>query len=160
MAEKHVLPSAEQITKIVVGLFGEDAIVRTAKSPCDLNDPIVVAKYTNDESELQRLVVCDVAFANNAGAALTMISPGVVADAIKAKEIPDNICDNFREVMNIFVNAFPETSRGRLVLNGINLPAETKDEPTTKAIAAPVERVDFEVTVPRYGAGRLTLLAC
>lgn len=160
MSDKQVLPSAEQLNKIVVGLFGEDALVRAASSPCNLTETVVIARYTNDDSELQRLVVCDVAFANNAGAALTMISPGVVADAIKAKEIPDNICDNFREVMNIFVNAFPETTRGRLVLEGINLPTDSKDESTSKAIAAPVERVDFEVTVPRYGAGKLTLLAC
>ncbi|MCA9152711.1 MAG: hypothetical protein KDA92_25580 [Planctomycetales bacterium] len=159
MSESHSLPTPEQVNKIVIGLFGDDALVKKATGPIDTNN-VVVAKYADSDHGLHRLVVCDLAFANNAGAALTMISPGVVADAIKAKEVPENIFDNFREVLNIFVNLFSDTARGRLVLDGVDAPTATADEATATALKAPVERADFEVTVPRYGSGRLTLLAC
>ena len=159
-ATNHALPTADQVNKIVVSLFGEDTLVKKAAAPIDTKGSLVVAKYADSESSVHRLVVCDVAFANNAGAALTMMSPGIVADAIKAKEVPENIFDNFREVMNIFVNLFSDTARGRLVLNAVDAPSTTTDEATATALKTPVERADFEITVPRYGTGRLTLLAC
>ena len=159
-ANNHALPTEDQVNKIVVSLFGEDTLVKKAAAPIDTKGSLVVAKYADSESSVHRLVVCDVAFANNAGAALTMMSPGIVADAIKAKEVPENIFDNFREVMNIFVNLFSDTARGRLVLNAVDAPSTTTDEATATALKTPVERADFEITVPRYGTGRLTLLAC
>ncbi|MCA9038312.1 MAG: hypothetical protein KDA91_24470 [Planctomycetaceae bacterium] len=160
MTDKAVLPNAQHVNRIVVGLFGDEAIARANPKPVEFGPNTVVVKYADDNSQVQRLVVCDVAFANNAGAALTMISPGVVADAIKANDVPDNILDNFREVMNIFVNIFQDTGHGHLVLGGIDLPTKEKDESTAKALAEPVGRADFEVVVPRYGTGRITLLAC
>lgn len=160
MPDKTTLPNSDQVSKIVVCLFGDDALVKQSSTPIPLTDKNVIAKYVDDDSNISRLVLCDLPFANNAGAALTMISPGVVADAIKDKELPDNILDNFREVMNIFVNLFAETTSQHLVLNDISVVSNDADEPTTKALNEPVERIDFEVNVPRYGNGRIALLAC
>lgn len=160
-ATNHALPTADQVNKIVVSLFGEDTLVKKAAAPIDTKGSLVVAKYADSESSVHRLVVCDVAFANNAGAALTMMSPGIVADAIKAKEVPENIFDNFLlSDEHLLVNLFSDTARGRLVLNAVDLPSTTTDEATATALKTPVERADFEITVPRYGTGRLTLLAC
>jgi hypothetical protein len=102
-------------------------------------------------------VACDLGFANSAGASLSMVPLGVVNDATKKGEVPDNILANLHEVMNIAVNLFTTGFSGRLELADVQRAADV-DASLKNAIKSGVSTV-IDVSIPRYSSGRVSLIS-
>ena len=147
------LPSTGHIQELLAGLFGDAIDIK--EHPDSISDlsTSVAALYVDDSGTLQRAMVCDLAFANSAGAALTMIPPGVVKDAIKDQEIPGSIMSNLYEVLNICVNIFAESRDKHLVLSETVSLSEVPDR-----VANASSSSTFKVKFPRYGEGLMTLM--
>ena len=93
--------SKEQLTSILDGLFGCETIANQIDDPQPIADPHVVATYNDLEGQFRFAISCDLPLANSLGAALTMIPPGGVEDAVAEGQVPANIAENLREVLSI-----------------------------------------------------------
>lgn len=151
------LPTLNDVTGLFAMLFGHDTSCKPGKAPLPPDACAIVAIYNDKDGVAKRLLTCDLAFANSAGAALSMIPPGAAADATKAGNVPDNILANLHEVMNIAVNLFSDSFDGRLELAAVARMNELTAE--TKAALSSKERSTVDVTIPRYVAGRVGLIA-
>ncbi|MCX7421908.1 MAG: hypothetical protein NT013_20495 [Planctomycetia bacterium] len=151
------LPTLNDVNGLFTMLFGHDTTCKQGKAPLPPDACAIVAIYNDKDGAAKRLLTCDLAFANSAGAALSMIPPGAAADATKAGSVPDNILANLHEVMNIAVNLFTETFDGRLELASVSRASELS--PETKAALSSKERSTVDVAIPRYVAGRVGLVA-
>ena len=120
------LPNKSDVENLLSGLLGDGVIVKDRPKPIDGKAPCVMAVYKDDTEQPKRAFACDLRFANSAGAALSMIGPGVAAEATKAGQVPDNIRGNLHEVFNICVNIFAGSHREHLVLDTVVTP-ELKD---------------------------------
>lgn len=147
-------PDKAYVQELFLGLFGSGLEVTESASPVSDLSKSIAAFYVDDAGEPQRALVCDLAFSNATGAALTMIPPGVVKDAIKDGEIPGNFMANLHEVLNICVNLFSETSDKHLVLGEILNLGEVPAK-----LAEITQHASFDVKVPRYGSGVVSLVA-
>jgi len=151
------LPCANDTRHLLTMLFGTDTTVALRKAPILSSEAAIVAVYHDNEGALKRLLVCDLAFANSAGAALSVIPPGSALSAIKAGQVPDNILDNLIEVMNVAVNLFTESFGGRLELVSVLRRADLPPE-TVAALESP-QRTKIDVAIPRYEKGRVDLIS-
>ncbi len=151
------LPGLIDSKHLLTMLFGPDTVCTLRKVALAPADCVIVASYHDNNGALQRLVTCDLAFVNSAGAALSAIPPAAANNATKAKRIADNVLDNLSEVMNIAVNMLIESFGARLELASVSRIAEVT--PAVLAALSADQRVKIDVTIPRYDMGRLDLIS-
>ena len=151
------LPSLEEVNGLFAMLFGENTVCKPGKTPLPADAAAIIATYRDNAGAVKRLLACDLPFANSAGAALSMIPVGVVNDATKAGNVPENIFANLQEVMNIAVNLFADSFGERLELAVV---ARGKDlSPEIRDAMKAGQKTTFDVSIPRYTAGRVSLIA-
>lgn len=87
-----------------------------------------------------------------------MLPVTAAKDAIKAKKLEQAMLDNLYEIMNILSTELMSEQTPHLKLATL-YPDLGKIPPDVKAMLGAVKgRVDFSVSVPRYGNGGLSLL--
>ncbi|WP_437205111.1 hypothetical protein [Planctomicrobium sp. SH664] len=135
-------------------LLGGETTVKESKSALTPTEVGGLAEYSDQAGAVRHYILCDFAFANTAGAALSMIGPAVIQKAIQRRVVEENVVDNFREVLNIASNLFQTPYLDAPRLSGVHLT-------TGPAVQLPplVVLESFEVQVPRYPLGRITLAA-
>ncbi len=151
------LPDIADVGRLLAMLFGGETRCQSRRQPLMIADAAILAIYHDSDAKLKRAVICDLAFANSAGAALSLISPGVANGATKAKKLADAALDNLSEVMNVAVNLFTESFGGRLELTQV-YNCSSQPEELAKALSSNV-RTKVDVTIPRYDLGRVDLIA-
>ena len=151
------LPTLHDVTGLFTMLFGDKTVCKQSTTKLPGEQAAVIATYRDNDGKIQRALACDLGFANSAGASLSMIPLGAVADATKKGEVPDNILANLHEVMNIAVNLFTDAFGGRLELVDVQRAANV-DASLKTAIKAGGATV-IDVSIPRYSAGRVSLIS-
>jgi hypothetical protein len=152
------LPDAVQIKELLGFLFdGLTVKAATAKLDASAASANFVAVYVTDDGMPRALCACDLSFAANGGAALSMLPPTAAKDAIKAKELTSTMRDNLREVMNICTRLVLKDGSPHLRLQEV-FPAKQVPAPAA-AITGSKTRVDFEVGLGKYGSGALAVIS-
>ena len=158
MAAKTESPVAKELSDLLGGLFDGDPRVTETAPAKRFDGPTAMATYVDNEQAMRYALVTDLAFANSAGAALSMIPPGFAADSTKEGQVPDNIRENLREVLNICVNIFSSQSKARVVLDQVLCPGDDTEFDASKLRADAADVITFEVAIPKYETGTVTLL--
>lgn len=151
------LPSLFDSRHLFTMLFGPDTVCTSRKIALTSEECAIVASYHDNQGVIKRLLVCDLAFANSAGAALSAIPPTAANNATKAGRVDNNILDNLSEVMNVAVNLFTDSFGARLELASVSRLADVA--PQVQAALTSVQRVKVDVAIPRYDLGRVDLIA-
>jgi len=154
-----VLPTVENAAKVFGDLFGRELEVKKSTT-LQVEQPGLVGTYVNDDGELVALVVCDVEFACNAGAALAMIPPDVAKGSIKQATIEDDLLENTREILNIASRLFNYAGTNiHVALKDVHLNQDPLTEDVIELIKRPIKRLDLDFDVEGYGPGRFILFA-
>ena len=151
------LPGLIQTTHLLKMLFGHDTVCKSRTAPLSSRDYAIVASYIDNEGVIKRLLACDLAFANSAGAALSAIPSSAASSATRAGTVADNILDNLSEVMNVAVNLFTDSFGGRLELQSVLRVVDLSSE--TQAALLSDHRVKVEVAIPKYDIGKVDLIS-
>ena len=150
------LPDAAQVKDLLGFLFDGLTVKPAAKLDASAASASFVAVYISDDGAARALCACDLSFAANGGAALSMLPPAAAKDAIQAKELTSTMSDNLREVMNICTRLILKDGSPHLRLQQV-VPAKQMPAPVA-AIAGSKSRVDFEVGLGKYGTGILAVI--
>jgi hypothetical protein len=158
MTTRYPLPDLAKV-KLMLGLLYDGLEVRPGKkfeiAPAS---GAWVGLYIGDDGVPVAACVADVALAANSSAALSMLPPAVAKDAAKSKELTEVMVANLREIMNICTRLLMEDGSAHLRLDSIH-PAKSLPPPAAKLLSALQGRVDFELNVPKYGAGTLAVVS-
>lgn len=146
---ENMLPSLDNVLKLMQCLLGEGVQAKDAATGPDLSKPFVLASYVNEASDVRRVLACDLGLANSLGAAFSMIPAGVAAESTKSGSVPENIRVNLYEVLNVCVNLFSEQSKERLTLGELKVCPAGTPAPTL------IQSVRYSVQVPRYSGGSM-----
>lgn len=154
-----VMPLAESVQKMLADLLGKPVTVKKATPGLlSIAKPGVAAHYVYDNGTTGALILCDLPLSICAGAALMLLPPAAATDAVKAGKLNENIIENIREVLNICASLFIYEDRAHVRLREIHpLPGQTPPE-VAKVITRPAGRMEVDVNVPGYGAGKMALL--
>lgn len=160
MPTTFILPKATDVSKTLVMLFGGN-VPATPGKPLDSKPGSgnLITSYVDDHGKIVAAFVCDIPLAANAGCALSMMPASAAKDAIKTKKLEQAMLDNLYEVANILSTLLMNDKTPHLKIDTLypdagKLPAEVRE-----MLDAAKGHVDFMINVPRYGNGRMSLLA-
>jgi NADPH:quinone reductase-like Zn-dependent oxidoreductase len=153
------MPTAERLRDVLTSLVGQDVRVSTTRTVELGGDRVAaIADYHSDAGAVGAVCIADIRLANALGAALTMVSPNVVEDAVAKKVIDDPTIDNFREIVNIMSSLFNCADTPHLKFNEVHKMPSQLPEGTATLLEAPMGRRDYDVTIDTYGTGTLSVL--
>ena len=99
----------------------------------------------------------DLSLSASFGAALSMLPPAAVKEAVKSRELSGFMIDNLREIMNVSTRLLMSDMSTHLKLQQI-YPAKELPAPIAELLRGTAAHAEFTLQVPRYGGGVLTLL--
>ncbi len=153
----YPLPDIHQVRDLLGLLFDGLAVKPGAKLDLTPKSTAYVATYVTDNGAPAALCACDIAFAANSGAALSMLPPNVAKDALRTQELTDVMVANLREVMNICTRLVLRENTPHLRLDTLS-PAGKLAAPAAAIAAAAKGRIDFEIGLGKYGGGLFAVL--
>lgn len=155
-----LLPPSDAIAKLLNPLFDKRIQVAKATSPLAVTAYRGVCDYVDPEGNTLFVLACDLALLGSVGAALAMIPPAIVAEAVKSGKPSDALRENAYEVFNIAASLFNDVEGTEVHVKLRELKVAPPVPPAlTAKLAKPASRLDLDVTVPGYPLGKLSLLA-
>ncbi len=113
--------------------------------------------YVDDEGNPVTACVCDMAFAAYSACSLTMLPPPVAQSSVDSGTLEENMVDNLGEVFNILSRLFMTNETDHLKYevahDSQSIPAEIAELFNDSSKSA-----TFEISIPRYGDGKLSML--
>jgi hypothetical protein len=114
--------------------------------------------FVADGGQPVSLCGADANLAASFGAAFSMLPAGMAKECAKSRELTDVMIDNVREIMNICTRLVMDATSPHLRLEQI-YPVKALAAPAAALLAAPKERREFTIQLPKYGGGVITLLS-
>ncbi len=153
----YPLPDINQVKDLLGMLFDGLAVKPGAKFDITPKSSAYIAVYVTDSGAPAALCACDVAFAANSGAALSLLPPTVAKDAAKTQQLTDVMVANLREVMNICTRLVLRENTPHLRLDTL-CPAAELPAAAAAIVGAAKGRIDFEIALGKYGGGLFAVL--
>ena len=152
------LPAVAQVQELLGALFDAFKVKPGAKSDVSAGAMAYAGLYVGDDGAPAALCLCDMAFAVGTGAALSMLPPNAVKEALQTRNLSAVMADNLREVMNICARLVLREGSPHLRLHEVCSVAALP--PAAVALmTAGRARADFDVELGKYGGGKLALFA-
>jgi hypothetical protein len=152
------VPSVQGISDFLGGLIGRATPSKKIKVDWVREKGwLSFSEFRYPSGELGALFVADLPFCCWSGAALALLPPGLAQDAIKAGKLDQALQENFAEVANVLTATFREFGE-RVVLGQVHYGKATSLGDEVRPLVGSARRLDLEVTVNGYGAGRCGLL--
>jgi hypothetical protein len=114
--------------------------------------------FVADSGEPVALCGADVNLAANFGAAFSMLPVNAAKEAAKTRELTSVMTENVREIMNICTRLVMDNNSAHLKLDQI-YSVKTLPAPAAALLAPSARRREFQLQMPKYGGGVLTLIA-
>jgi len=114
--------------------------------------------FVSDSGAPVALCGADVNLAASFGAALSMLPVAMVKEAAKSRELSSVMIENVREIMNICSRLVLDSTSLHLKLDQV-YPAKSLPAAAAAILSAPQGRREFQVQLPKYGGGVLTLVS-
>ena len=154
----YPLPDAGAVRELLGMLFDGLTVKPGAKLDLSAKSGCYFAVYVADDGSPASICACDIAFAANSSAALSMLAPNAAAGAVKARQLTEVMLANLREVMNICTRLVLRDGTPHLRLQELcqfgALPAAA-----AAVVANAKARVDFEISIAKYGPGLITVIS-
>ena len=113
--------------------------------------------FVNDGGEPVALCGADVHLAASFGASFSMLPPAAVKEAVKSRDLTPVMIENVREIMNICTRLVMDAASAHLKLEQL-YPVKSLPPAAAALLGAPKGRREFQIQLPKYGGGVLTLL--
>src|SRR4029079_14067636 len=119
----------------------------------DLPDT-VLAVYVENGLRLSAVVGLELSLAAFAGAALGLIPAGGAEDCVTDKVLSPVLAENVTELCNVLSGLLNRSSSSHHRLHRLYLPGEELPGDASAHLLAFGQRLDLNVNIARYGAGR------
>jgi hypothetical protein len=144
----------EALEKMLSDLFGKTVGLKSIPRGI-VEPPWVVSLYRGANQAVQVVGICDLPFACNAGAALSLMPVGVAGESLKAGRLSEALLENFQEVMNVAATFLSGHWSHVTLQQIVNPPDGAAPDLLRKSLTAK-KRLDMEVAIPEYGGGKLS----
>lgn len=152
------LPPVKLIKDVLDGLLGRDVTLAPG-DPMASVDLIggALAVYVDDGGALRAVAGWDLPAAAYVGAAVALVPRGGADAAIEDTYLPENLLENLNEVDNVLASIFQIPGNPHLRLEQTYRPVNAGPGDAVALLYALGQRIDLELDVPGYGAGRLAV---
>jgi hypothetical protein len=157
MATAYPLPDAPKIVQLLGLLFDGLDVKAGGKFDQAPTGGAWFGVFVADSGEPVALCGVDAGLAASFGCAFSMLPAGMVKDAAKSRDLTGVMIDNIREIMNICTRLVMDASSPHLKLEQI-YPCQSLPAPAAALLGAPKGRCEFQIQLPKYGGGAMTIL--
>jgi hypothetical protein len=158
MATAYPLPDGKKIMQILGMLFEGLAVKPGGAFDGTATGGAWFGVFVADNGAPVALCGADASLAASFGAAFSMLPVAAAKHAAEVRELTDVMIENVREIMNICTRLVMDETSPHLKLEQIyatrSLPA-----PAAVLLGAPQARREFQLQLPKYGGGVLTVLS-
>lgn len=160
MTNEIPLPIQEGVRDLLSDLLGTGvAVDKTSPLAFEEEDSKgVIGEFINDDDQSVALCIADLKFACYLGAALSMIPAAAANESIKRNDLPQNLLENYSEVLNVMSRLVNSSTTPHLRLGKVHIVPGDLPEAVLKAMEFPSLRRDFVATISGYGSGNVSLL--
>jgi hypothetical protein len=153
------LPPAKAVRDLLLDLLGRNIDV----APADPYAPeggerATLAVYVDDSMRTRAVAVADLQLSAYAGAAIGLVPAGGAEAAIEDGALPTAIEENLYEVLNICAALLNAEGLPHVKLYGMYGPGTVPPVDVSGFARTIGRRLDLQVTVAGYGAGRLSIV--
>lgn len=159
MSTSYNLPNDRETLGVLSMLYGDDIKVAMDDDSLAIENSKLYGLYVDSEGKPVGACLCDTQFAAYAGAALSMLPPGGAEDAADSGEISATMKENVYEVMNICSRLLMGDDTPHLKLENMYNDVTELSEDAVEMIKAAEGSSHFDIDIPNYGKGRLSLFA-
>ncbi len=153
------VPHPKQVRDLLLALTGRDVEVGRAH-PVVARDPAVVAVYVTDRLATGAIAACDLPLAAYAAGALGLVPPPLVEQDVTDGTLSAELIENVGEVLNILTSVFNAIDGApHLKLHKVHPVGEKLPTDVAAMLGYVVRRVDLQIALHPYGAGRLSLVS-
>lgn len=157
MSTQFPLPDAAKV-RSMLGMLFDGMDVKPGPKVDASAAGSYVAVFIGDDGAPVAACACDLPFAAYSASALSMLPPPVAKDAVKSKALTEVMEGNLHEIMNICTRLVMNDTSPHLKLEKV-YPAKSVPGPAQSLLTAPKGRIDFEITLAKYGPGVMTVLS-
>jgi hypothetical protein len=158
MATAYPLPDGKKIGQILGLLFEGLAVKPGGAFDETPTGGAWFGVFVADDGNPVALCGADANLAASFGAAFSMLPVAAAKDAAKSRELTDVMKENLREIMNICTRLLMDDMSPHLRLDQIHA-VHSLPGPAAALFGAPKGRREFQLQLPKYGGGTLTLLS-
>lgn len=151
---QNLLPDQAATHELLSVLFSDGFEVKKV-TPATGDKPAYIAMFVREDQSPGAAGLCSKEFAAYASAALSMLPSGVAKDAAKSGQLTEMMAGNLYEIMNICSRLLFSDATPHLRLTAVTSAAEAEGMAQLQNEAS---RVEFEISIPKYGVGRLGFL--
>ena len=147
------MPTDSNVFSILNMLFGENLTVSSTEALSF--DGTYAAIYVNDQDQPVTACLCDPAFAAYSSSAMTLLPPNVAEEAAKANNLTEIMLSSLTEIMNICSRLFMSDTSPHLRLIEV---CRAQDAAVLSALQESGSATGFQIAIPRYGTGVMSVL--
>ena len=153
------LPAAEKVRTLFADLLDREVAAAPAPGVAPgVGAPASVATYVDDQDRPSAVVACDLPLSARAGAAIGLVPSSGAERAILSGCLDGTLLDNLREVLDVAATMFNVEGSSHLHLDDLHAAGgELPGDVQTRALTLG-RRVDLELDITGYGAGRLSVV--
>lgn len=152
-------PNPMEVRELLSGLLGRDVTVEPGDGfTGDSATGSTFAVYVDDRLTTRAVAVVDLPLSAYAGASVGLLPVGGAADAIDEGDLTPILRENLFEVLNVMAALLNEAGRPHVKLTDVHHVGEWPHPQVLHDAAATGRRLDLVVTIPLYGAGRLSIV--
>ncbi len=158
MSISYYLPNDRETLGVLSMLYGDDIKVAMDEDALALENSKLYGLYVDGEGKPVGVCLCDTHFAAYAGAALSMLPPGGAEDAADTGDISATMKENVYEVMNICSRLLMSDDTPHLKLENMYNDVAELSEEAVEMIKSAEAGSHFDIDIPNYGKGKLSLV--
>ena len=153
----YPMPTSEKVTAMLENLF-DGLVIKPGKSFELIEARAMVGVYCADNGTPVAACATDFALSAVAGSALSMLPPPVCKDAITTGTLNDTMKENLKEIMNICSRLLMDDFSPHLKLLSMH-PARGVPKAAAQMLMEVRNRAHFNLTIPRYGSGFMSVMS-
>jgi hypothetical protein len=158
MATIYPLPDASKVAQFLGLLFDGLDVKPGGKFDPTPAGGAWFGVFVSDSGAPVALCIADVNLAASFGTAFSMLPPAMAKEVAKTRDLTGVMIENIREIMNICTRLMMDASSPHLKLEQV-YPANSVPAPAAALLAAPKGRCEFQLQLPKYGGGVLSLMS-
>jgi hypothetical protein len=153
------LPTAQAVRELLGDLLGRDVDLTVVDPPAGTAlESSMFGVYVDDRLTMNAVTVADLALSAYVGAALGLVPKGGAEAALEDGQLTANLQENMAEVLNIMASLFNVGDAVHQRLYTVHAPGSLPPGDAVALAAARGRRLDLELSVAGYGAGRLSVV--
>lgn len=160
MAEITPLPTLMDVRELLEGLLGRDVETELTSAGADprKHPGALSGVYVDNAFTMRAFIVIDMALSAALGAAIGLMGARLAEDVVRSELLSPALYDNAAEILNVAASLFNAEGAPHVRLHEAYAPREVLPADVDVRLRGMARRMDIEMTVTGYGAGRMSLV--